>query len=173
LEFTTASPSHRPALHVVPAGHLRQAPLPSHFPSSPHVVVACIAHAAGTRGMSPAGRLTHVPTEPAAAQVLQPSVQATLQQTPSAQKPLAHSALQPHAAPNILLLAMQGGVSVPPSRPSIDPVSMGPSPIGPSPPSGLDALFLQPPAPSANKASARSAPAVRRPTNRADLICFC
>jgi hypothetical protein len=171
LELTTASPSHLPDLHSDPAGHLRQPPLPSHFPSSPHVAAGCIAHADGARGMSPAGRLTHVPTEPAAAQVLQPSAQAALQQTPSAQKPLPHSALQPQAVPSVFVPAMQGGTSIPPSRVSAGRMSVGPSPIEPSPPSGFDPLFLQPPAPNANKASANSAPAAIRPTIRADLIC--
>jgi len=48
----------------------------------------------------PAGRGTQIPAAPGSAQVLQPSAQATLQQTPSMQKPLAQSAADAHGCPS-------------------------------------------------------------------------
>jgi hypothetical protein len=69
---------------------LRQAPLPSHFPS--------VEHIAGVRSLQtvcgsapPAATLVHVPSEPATAQLLQAPVQVVAQQTPSAQWALTQS----------------------------------------------------------------------------------
>src|SRR5262245_63786647 len=108
-EPTTASPSHMPDLHIVLTGHLRQPPLPSHLPSVMQVDIAVVGQVVASRGAVPVGRITQVPGELVAAQVLQPSVQAALQQTPSAQKPLAHSPPQLHAVPSAFAPGMQGG----------------------------------------------------------------
>ena len=53
------------------------------------------------------------------AQVLQPPVHASAQQTPSTQKPLAHSALQLHGVPIAFAAGTQGGASTRLSRPSV------------------------------------------------------
>jgi hypothetical protein len=60
-----------------------QAPFPSHFPFSPHGGAA--THWAATVGKPPAPMLLQVPVDPVSAQLLQVSVHAVLQQTPSAQ----------------------------------------------------------------------------------------
>src|SRR5436190_6696086 len=164
---TTASPSHVPGLHIVLAGYLRQAPLPSQVPSSPHVDAAVFAQVVESRGASPDERITQVPTLPVALHVLQPSVQAALQHTPSAQKPLAHSALQPQASLFAFVPATHGLTSAasPPS-PGRTSVLGWTSPAGASPPSGLLELdFLQLiAAMPASKPNAISARAPARPT---------
>jgi hypothetical protein len=124
----TASPSQVPALQIVPATWRRHAPAPSHLPSKPHVEAAAALHVVASRGSAPATSAVHVPTEPTALQVLQPSLQAVLQQTPSVQWPLAQSASQPHAwatarlvAASLLQTAASGAVTSepPPSRASV------------------------------------------------------
>src|SRR5436190_3675463 len=85
---TTASPSHVPDLHMTFTGYLRQPPRPSHLPSSPQVATGIFTQALSTRGFSPDDRLTHWPSAVGPLQTLHPSVQASLQQTPSAQNPL-------------------------------------------------------------------------------------
>jgi hypothetical protein len=94
--LTTASPSQLPPLQTVPAGQFRQAPRPSHLPSSKQLDESAASHAPLllAPGLAPVGRLVQVPSEPVPAQVLQASVQAVEQQTPSAQKLLAHSDAQ-------------------------------------------------------------------------------
>jgi hypothetical protein len=79
---------------------LRHAPAPSHVPSSPHVVASAGAHVAAARGFMPADTNVHVPMAVGAEHVLHVSVQAVLQQTPSTQKLLVHSELQPQAWPS-------------------------------------------------------------------------
>src|SRR5262245_23786326 len=113
-EPTTASPSQVPGLHSVFSGYLRQPPAPSHFPSVPHVETADIEHVVVSRGESPALRITHMPSVPAALQVLHPSVHAPLQHTPSTQKPLAHCSLHMHGSPRAFgasTLSQAGGAS--------------------------------------------------------------
>ena len=136
FEPTTASPSHMPGLHIVFTGYLRQPPAPSHLPSKPQVDAGIVAQVVESRGVAPAVRLTHVPSELGAAQVLQPPAHASAQQTPSTQKPLAHSALQLHAIPIAFARRNAGGASTPLSRPSIG-TSTPPSPMDASPPSDL------------------------------------
>src|SRR6185369_11649749 len=80
-EPTTASPSHVPGLHIVVIGYFWQAPSPSHRPLVPQVETGILVQVAGSRGGSPAARTTHVPSAAGEPQVLQPSVQALLQQT--------------------------------------------------------------------------------------------
>ena len=152
----TASPSHVPGLQTVFTGHLLQAPMPSHFPSSWQVETSDALQLLGSRGLDPIARFTQVPV----AQVLHPSVQALSQQTPSTQWPPAHSASQPHASLTPLLPWTQGAVSGPTSRASVaTSVITMPSPFGPSDASGLELPFLQP-------AAARRAIAIPQTANR-------
>ena len=101
---TTASPSQVPALHIVPGGCLRQRPAPSQVPSRPQPLAAEATHVLAVRGLPPGWMPMHMPADSSAVQVMQPSVQAVLQQTPSTQKPLAQSAAQAQAWPLILPL---------------------------------------------------------------------
>jgi hypothetical protein len=79
------------ALHSVPDLYLRHAPAPSHAPSLPHEAAPWSAHL--PRGSAaPAGTATQRPIDDGSAQLWQEPSQASMQQTPSAQKPLAHSA---------------------------------------------------------------------------------
>src|SRR5690242_4690117 len=89
-EPTTASPSHVPGLHIVVTGYFWQPPSPSHRPFVPQVDSDILVQADESRGGSPAERGTHVPSAAVDPQVLQPSVQAVLQQTPSTQWLLPH-----------------------------------------------------------------------------------
>jgi len=168
---TTASPSHTPGLHIVLTGYLRQPPAPSHFPSKPQVVGNVVTQVVESRGVAPTARFAHVPAGALGdAQLLQPPVHASVQQTPSTQKPLAHSALQVHGIPGAFAAGMQGGASTPLSRESID-TSAPPSMMDASPPSDLGGLLLQPSAPTPTT-NARSAPATTRPTVLTNII-FC
>ncbi len=92
----TVAPEQVPARHTVPAACCRQAPAPLQVPSSPQVDASVFGHSPALAGTSPRATNEHVPIEGASAHDLQVSLQATLQQTPSAQKPLAHSPAQPH-----------------------------------------------------------------------------
>ena len=82
---------------TVPAGYTSHWPVPSHIPVEPHVDAACTGH--WSRGSVPICALTQVPTVPWPAQVMHVPVHATLQQTPSAQNPLAHSPPIAHELP--------------------------------------------------------------------------
>ena len=85
------------SLQIVPAGNLSQAPVPSHMPVEPQVDAASTGH--WSRGSVPSCALTQVPTVPWSAHVTHVPVHALLQQTPSAQKPLAQSAAVAHELP--------------------------------------------------------------------------
>jgi hypothetical protein len=91
----TVVPEQVPARHTVPAACCWQTPAPLHVPSSPQLDASDFGHSPALAGTSPRATNEHVPIEPASAHDLQVSLQATLQQTPSAQKPLAHSPAQP------------------------------------------------------------------------------
>jgi hypothetical protein len=67
-----------------------QAPPPSHFPVNPQGGAA--THCVATVGKPPAPTLLQVPSDPVNEQLLQVSVHAVLQQTPSAQWPELHCA---------------------------------------------------------------------------------
>jgi hypothetical protein len=95
----TAVPSQVPARQTVPAAYLRHAPAPSHVPSRPQVPTSPLGHSLAARGTAPSEMNEQVPGAPTPLQVLHVSVQLVLQQTPSAQKPLAHSAPQAQAWP--------------------------------------------------------------------------
>ena len=100
LARQTPLPSHRradrslvpwqpPGSHSVVAGYRRQPPLPSQVPSRPQVTAGSVVHS--LRRSSPAGLGMQVPADPAALHTEQRSVQALLQQIPSAQKLEVHS----------------------------------------------------------------------------------
>jgi hypothetical protein len=95
---------------VLPAGHLacahcvlltklRQAPLPSQVPSSPQVDAADAGQSDAVNGACPAGMLVQMPGLPVSEHDWHLLLQATLQQTPCAQKPDWHSVPMPHIAP--------------------------------------------------------------------------
>jgi hypothetical protein len=71
-------------------------------PSSPQVFASLAGQVWASRGFVPAGAKVHVPIAVGAVHVLQVSVQALLQQTPSTQKVLAQSAAQEQASPSCL-----------------------------------------------------------------------
>ena len=73
-------------------------PAPSQKPSLPQVEAAPVA-SHSRRGSVPGSAAMHVPTLFDCAQVWQVPPQAVLQQTPSTQKPLAHSPLPTQAVP--------------------------------------------------------------------------
>jgi hypothetical protein len=133
---TTASPSHMPFPHSVPAAYLRQVPAPSHIPSKPQVDASAVGQVDGSRGFEPAGMKVQVPIEPAALHVLHDSVQATLQHRPSTQKLLVQSEAHVHAWPlgffvseSAAHVASGGasfGASFPPAEPAVPP-SNGPA----------------------------------------------
>src|SRR5262252_2144703 len=166
-----------PGLHIVLTAYLLQPPMPSHLPSRPQVDTGETGQDVVSRAGSPTARLTQVPSVgPGIAQVLQPSVQATLQQTPSAQWPLPHWASQLQASPIALGASPAehgGAVSIVSTRmsPGGRTVS-GMTSMRTSPPSGLLLfwLLLQAAAPAANNSSASSAPAARPPLAADPLI---
>src|SRR5262245_30021914 len=111
-------PVHAISLQTVPAGYLSHSPVPSHMPVEPQVDAASTGHS--SRGSVPSCAVTQVPTVPCPAQVMQTWSQAALQQTPSAQKPLAHSPPIAHAVPSGLpgaSMPASPGRSVSPSGP--------------------------------------------------------
>jgi hypothetical protein len=88
--------------HWVVAGYSRQAPAPLQVPSRPQVVVAWAGQRA-SGSTPPSGTLPQVPAMPGRLQLWQVAVQALLQQTPWAQKLLAHSSARVQMAPSDLL----------------------------------------------------------------------
>lgn len=92
-------PAQAPAAHTVPAGYLRQAPLPSHLPSVLQVVAAATAHI--MRGSAlPAGIAVQVPGEAATLHARHDPQALAAQQTPSTQLPLAHCPPDVHGRPS-------------------------------------------------------------------------
>jgi hypothetical protein len=161
---TTASPSHMPFPHSVPAAYLRQAPAPSQVPSKPQVAVSAAGQVDWSRGFEPAGMKVQVPMEPAALHVLHDSVQAALQHRPSTQKLLVQSELHVQAWPLVFFVSesaphfASGGVSldasIPPEEPAVPP------PNGASDASrGLGAGWLPPQPATRVSAKARATPA--------------
>jgi|SRR5665213_153049 len=166
-------------MHTEPK-YLWQAPAPSQVPSVPQVATGCTGQSEGLRGMAPDVRLVHVPSEPLAAQVWQPPVQALLQQTPSTQNPLWHCPLQAQAAPAACLAPLEPHAScepsVPPSTWVAPPApSCGETSCDPSvPPSGTGGaawwpLLLQPASPANTKAAASAPRRMSKLTGRNNL----
>jgi hypothetical protein len=98
LTSPTAAPSQVPALQTVPAGCRRHWPWPSQVPSRPQLEAGDAGQAADCSGI-PLGTKLQTPGALGSLQVLQVSAQALSQQTPSTQKPLWQSFLQPQAWP--------------------------------------------------------------------------
>lgn len=96
---STESPWQVPALHSVPRGYFRQAPLPSHVPSSPQVAGVLAVHIDESAGRAPAGTGAHSPSELARLHAMQVPPHEEVQHTPSAQKPVWHSRSQPQDSP--------------------------------------------------------------------------
>jgi hypothetical protein len=105
----TPAPSHfavarsEAAVHVggeqvVPDRYLRQAPAPSHVPSSPQVSEPLSAH--WPSGSCPAGMVEQVPAVPARLHDWQIPLHAVVQHAPSSQKPELHSSAVVHAPPS-------------------------------------------------------------------------
>jgi len=103
--------------------------LPSQVPSRPQLEVSDSGQVLGRRGLSPAETKPQRPGELEVLQDLQVSVQALLQQTPSTQKPLAQSPLQPHMTPFGLRMPFVSLHATPSVAPSVPP-----SPLGVPPP---------------------------------------
>jgi hypothetical protein len=116
--------------------------LPSHVPSRPQDEAGLCGQTLGALGATPAATSEQMPGAEGVLQDLQVSVQALLQQTPSTQKPLAQSALQPQAAPLV--------ARAPPSPHDLP--SGPPSTLRPPPPW----LLWQPEIASANRAARAS-----------------
>lgn len=96
-------PMHVVAAQIVADDQSAQAP-PWQVPLVPQVLVAVVAHR--PRGFIPLVAVLHVPFAvllSAAEQAMQVPVHAVLQQTPSAQKPLAHWSTAVHAVPLVSL----------------------------------------------------------------------
>jgi hypothetical protein len=144
----TASPSHVPGLHIVPAACFRQPPAPSQVPSCPQSLAAVATQVLSVRGLPPGWMPMQVPADASAVQVMQPSVQAVLQQTPSTQKPLAQSPAQAQGWPVILPLPAsqtRASASARSLRTSLSaPLPSTPPSIIAAPPSPLDLPDLQP-----------------------------
>jgi hypothetical protein len=93
-------PVHDSPTQVVPSIHRRHAPPPSQVPSWPQVEVASCMHSSSgsvppmTGRQRPSAWVVLAPE-----QAMQPPPHAASQQTPSMQKPLAHSPAPPQAAP--------------------------------------------------------------------------
>ena len=95
-------PVHEGAMHWVSAAYFSQPPKPSQVPVVPQLGAPWSLQAARGSG-APSSVGQHVPSRPGSAHETQPPPHATLQQTPSAQKPEAQSALAVHVAPFIFL----------------------------------------------------------------------
>jgi hypothetical protein len=102
LAMVSMLPVHEAAAQTVPDAQSWQAPEPLQLPLLPQVDIAVAVHWLAGTGAVPAVTLPHVPSVPpvsAAEQAMHVPVQAKLQQTPLAQKPLAHCPAPVHAAP--------------------------------------------------------------------------
>jgi hypothetical protein len=96
-----APTGHEGGAHVVPAAYSWHAPWPSHAPVLPQLVAPWSLHV--PVGSAPfRGTGAQVPADVATAHDMHVPVQAVRQQTPCAQKPLAHSLASPHVAPGDL-----------------------------------------------------------------------
>jgi hypothetical protein len=91
-------PVHDGATQIVPEAYLRQAPLPLHVPSVPHVAAPWSVH--WFSGSCPAGTAAQVPSVPDNAHDAQVPAHVVEQQTPCSQKPCAHSVPAAHGWPS-------------------------------------------------------------------------
>src|SRR5438128_2150665 len=87
--------------HGVPAWYWRQPPDPSQVPSLPHDSAFLSTHTEWGSG-NPTAVFVHVPGDVGSAHERQAPLQASLQHTPSTQKPERHCGLALHMAPSSL-----------------------------------------------------------------------
>jgi hypothetical protein len=92
------SPLQAGAVQTIWAAKRPHPPRPSHTPVVPQVAGACVAQTPCGSG-PPASAGQQVPRRPCWLQLTQGPLQATLQQTPSVQKPDLHSLFAAHTAP--------------------------------------------------------------------------
>jgi hypothetical protein len=114
----SVDPPHVCGVQSDPREYLRQAPVPSHTPSVPQVAIPWSVQS--LRGSVPTSAGRQVPTLPWAAQVTHNPLQAALQQTPSAQNPLAQALPCVHAVPT-------ANPGAPPPSPGLPPSDAPPS----------------------------------------------
>ena len=86
-------------MQVVPDGNFWKAPFPSHRPSVEQVEAPAFEHWVAGTGACPAVTAVYVPEVPLRLHAVQVPVQALLQQTPFAQKPLTQAAPVAHVLP--------------------------------------------------------------------------
>jgi hypothetical protein len=86
------------AAHTVPAAYTWQAPAPSHAPVCPQLAAPWSLHVP-VGSAAPDATGAQVPRADVSAQDMQVPAQAVRQQTPCAQKPVAHSVPSPQLAP--------------------------------------------------------------------------
>jgi hypothetical protein len=103
-------PAQLSAAQAVPAGYGRQAPFPSQRPSAPQPATG-VARQVPRGSAAPAAAFLHTPIELVSAHERQAPAQASLQQTPSTQKPLAHSAEAAQVCPRPLGPQLAAAVS--------------------------------------------------------------
>jgi hypothetical protein len=90
--------AHVSPAQTVPTAYFRQPPAPSHLPSAPHAAAPPSLHMLRLSA-APAAMDVQRPIDEGRAQLRQAPLQASAQQTPSAQKPEAHSAAVVHIWP--------------------------------------------------------------------------
>jgi len=116
-------PEHAVAAQVVPAGWRAQPPAPSQRPFVPQVETAVVAQTS-CGSSAPADTIWQVPGSLGRLQEVQAPAQAVVQQTPSAQMPLAHSRPVAHAAPFVLRLVHDPDWQLNPAAQSVLPVQV-------------------------------------------------
>jgi hypothetical protein len=124
-------PVHEAAEQVVPTGYLRHAPAPSQTPSRPQLAAPSSGHC--SRGSVATSAATQAPTLPCAAQVMHVPSHAEPQQTPSTQKPLAHSPAAAQGEPSTSP-GRTSGFPTGTSAPGASPVPIGASRLRPASP---------------------------------------
>jgi hypothetical protein len=92
-------PEQLAGLHSVPAAYLAQPPCPLQVPDMPQPARGSTRQTPCGSGL-PAGAGLHSPILPTCLQLKQAPVQGTLQHTPSAHEPEAHSLASPQTAPS-------------------------------------------------------------------------
>jgi hypothetical protein len=151
-------PAHEAAAQVVPTGYLRQAPAPSHTPSRPQLDAPSSGH--WSRGSVATSAGAHVPTLPWAAHVMHVPSHAEPQQTPSTQKPLAHSAPAVHGDP-ATSAGRRSGLPTGTSPPGASPVPIGASTLSPASPFSFNASGRPHPTPARVSPTSRQAKTTR------------
>jgi hypothetical protein len=115
-----------PSLHCVPSGAFASAGQVRAVPEQTSLASQSVAAA---RHVVPAGLAEQVPTAPGELQTPHPPLQALSQQTPSAQKPVAHCAFDVHDAANETSNATVPFVGVEPLVPPVSRTVLLPSSV--------------------------------------------